>query len=133
MRSSQPDLEELVNTITSLDQILRSWRAKLPIYIDFENPLDANRLPRSVYPHHFFYLLFSYYGSLIAIHSIIVQPWNAIAIKIYCNQRDQLSQQVQKSSEILIMSSRKIIEQLPHVKIEPSTHKWYGTFAEAIL
>jgi hypothetical protein len=124
MRSSNPNLDELINTVANLDQRLRSWRAQLPIYIDFEKPFDADRLPRSVYSHHFFYLLFSYYGALTAIHSIIVQPWNAIAIQVYCNQRDQLSQQVQKSSDILIEASRKIIEQLPHVKIEPSTHKW---------
>lgn len=125
MRSSNPNIDEVIRIIANLDQKLQAWRAQLPDYIDFEKPFDADRLPASLSSHHFFYLAFSYYGSLMAIHSIIVQPWNALAIQVCCNQRDQLRQQIQRSSDILLGSSRKIIQQLPHVKIEPSTHKWY--------
>ncbi|KIW05994.1 uncharacterized protein PV09_03177 [Verruconis gallopava] len=126
LRSSNPNVKEVVSTITHLDQKLRLWRARLPPYIDFDQPFNADRLPPSVYPLHFFYLFFSYYGALMAIHSIIVQPWNAIAVQLCRNQSQLtlLNQQVQKSDEILVSASRKIIEQLPHVKIEPSTHKW---------
>jgi hypothetical protein len=126
MKNSNPELDKVISIMADLDRRLKSWRDQLPSYIDFDKPVDAERLPPSVQPQHFFYLLYSYYGSLIAIYSILVQPWNAIVIQVDQSQKEQLGWQVKKSSDIIVDASRKLIEHLPHIKVDPSTPKWFS-------
>lgn len=126
MKNSNPELDKVISTMADLDRSLKSWRDQLPSYIDFDKPVDAERLPHSVRPQHFFYLLYSYYGSLIAIYSILVQPWNAIAIRVDQSQKELLGWEVKNSSDIIVEASRKVIEHLPHIKVDPSTPKWFS-------
>jgi hypothetical protein len=126
MKNSNPKLDTVISTMADLDRKLKSWRSQLPRYINLDQPLETGHLPPSVLSQHFSYLLYSYCGSLIAIYSILVQPWNAITIQVDQSQREELGREVQKASDIIVDASRKMIEHLPHIKIDSSTPKWYS-------
>jgi hypothetical protein len=81
-------------------------------------------LPPNVHPYHLLYQLYAYYGSLIAIHSVLVHPWNAMVFKVDLSQKLELRKHVAHSTNIVVDASRKMIQNLRHINISPSTPKW---------
>jgi len=128
LKASNHNLEDIVNTISSLDEEVRNWRDSLPPFMKWDSHgllPDQSSLPPNVHPYHVCWQAFSYYGSLIAIHSVLVHPWNAMAFRVEPNQKQQLRRHVAHSTSVVVHASRKMVQNLRHITITASTPKWY--------
>lgn len=81
-------------------------------------------LPPHVHFYQLVYCHYAYYGSLVAIHSILVHPWNTITIQIEPGQREEYLQLAATSAEVFVESTRNFIRNLPQIKVNVSTPKW---------
>jgi hypothetical protein len=68
--------------------------------------LDPTNLPRGLQTTHAIYLHYSYFGSLIGIHSIFTYPWSEMLGR---DRSPSLRDQINASSEIVAEASRGII------------------------
>lgn len=122
LKASNPTFDEVVHTIDHLNQTLQEWRESLPPLL--KQGTNCPAIPEHAYPIHGHYQLYAYLGSLIAIHSILVHPWNAPVVKIEPSQMQEFRKHVIHSTNTIADASRKIIQALRHLTINAASPKW---------
>ncbi|EEU33631.1 uncharacterized protein NECHADRAFT_89306 [Fusarium vanettenii 77-13-4] len=125
IRSSSSMSEETFAMVQRLDSRLQDWRNSLPRFIQF-GMLPGAGLPKGVTSEQCLLLEYSYYTTLIQIHSIIMAPWSKVyQEKPTTNPSHQAH--ILKSASIVAEASRKIISQLRYITVSPDTPKWSGS------
>lgn len=127
LKASKPTLQDLSNTITELSCQLQSWWDAAPLFVkdDLRSWSQGSRtLPENVHFHHIIQHHYAYYASLVAIHSILVHPWNATVINIEPDQRQEYARLMANSTDIFVNATRKFILNLPQLEINALTPKW---------
>ncbi|EXJ75077.1 uncharacterized protein A1O5_01773 [Cladophialophora psammophila CBS 110553] len=123
IRASRSMSATTFTMIQELDDRLREWRSGFPSFVQMD-PLPAGvALPKGVHQEHCLYLVYSYYATLIQIHSIVMSPWNAV-YQDSATLDPSLRPQIFRSASIVAEASRKIIAQLRHMTVGLGTLKW---------
>ena len=122
LKARTPSMDEVLRTVTELDIKLQKWRESQPHFLGLD-PQEAN-LPPNIHPTHAYYKSYAYYGSLITIHSILVHPWNALAVKLEPGQKQNFMERIAHSTDIVVGASRKMIQNLRHITINAASPKW---------
>lgn len=115
--------EQVVQVAAELDQELREWKDTLPPHLRPGSTINLSNLPVGMKMDHVLYLHYSYFGSLIGIHSTFTYPWSGI---MFGRGRTKvLSNQVAISIEIVAEASRNIILATKYINdIYSSTPVW---------
>lgn len=116
-KAGQKSVEALLKIANNLEEEVRAWYDAMPSDLK-----DASLRPSSstVHPHHILYLHFAYHGSLIAIHSRFIYPWNQNR-----QGQDQYSSiDTSRSVEIVLESSQQIIMATKRVNPNGSFPTW---------
>ncbi|KAH8812891.1 fungal-specific transcription factor domain-containing protein [Xylogone sp. PMI_703] len=98
--------EQVVQTACELDKQLREWQNLHPPAIRPGSIFRSPKLPSGFEMIHVLYLHFSYYGSLIGIHSIFTYPWSGMLGR---DKSPAIRDQINTSIEIVAEASRSII------------------------
>lgn len=98
--------EQIIRTVCELDQQLREWCGTIPLSMRPGAVFDPSTLPTNFQLVHVIYLHYSYFGSLISIHSIFTYPWSVMLDR---DKSPQLREQLNLSTEIVADASRSII------------------------
>lgn len=126
IKAGRARLDDVTQTISDLSFQLQDWWDSLPTYAKQDLRSLGPQLPENVHIFQVIYLHYSYYASLVAIHSILVHPWNSSALKIDPHQKEEYSRLVASSLEVFADATRRLIHNLPHVDINALTPKWYA-------
>ncbi|KAL3249815.1 hypothetical protein ABHI18_011498 [Aspergillus niger] len=113
---------QILQTVHELDLELQEWRDSLPSYLHPDKPISHDQFPRSLHPYHALYLRYSYFGSVMAIHSIFTLPWNNAIFGD--GSIPVLHKQISLSSYIVVNAARSIILTLNCAQIDASTPTW---------
>jgi hypothetical protein len=124
LKMSDASLEEIVASISDLENSLKESRQQIPLRLRVPEDDAPPSIPPGVDPELYLGMIYSYLGSLIQIHSILVYPWNRAPLKVDHNRIDELRKHGSRSTEIVINSSRRIIQYLQFVNINAATPKW---------
>lgn len=122
LKNCNPTFEDIVKTMSELQEALEKWFNDSPASVKID-PVTST-FPPDCHPHLVLYLLFSYYGSLISIHSLLVHPWNAIPLTLGPHEKEKAREQILNSTEVVVGASRNIIRNLRLLHISPSSPKW---------
>lgn len=115
----------MLDTVRSLDQKLQDWRDQLPPSLQISSPTKPlpQCAPRNMV--NIYYLHFSYYGSLMAIHMVLVYPW--IAAIFSTDQVQAFRDQVSVSTETVAQAARSIILITRHLNVDVASPAWYAS------
>jgi hypothetical protein len=123
LRTSMPTLDEVLSAIHDLDTLLDQWYKAVPP--DFRQACsNEHTTPERVYQDHVHYVAYAYHGSRMAIHSILVHPWNAPRPNVEPARRQKFRDHVARSSESLVSAAREILQRLRHLDINAASPKW---------
>lgn len=121
-KAKQQSIDEVKETITSLNNELHSWKAKLGaddvVNTAVQSPLSNYRLRMS----HALYLQLCFHGSLCALHMTISQPWEIN--RFQQSRNPEHVAQVQESSRIVAEASRSIILSCQMYEISAASPVW---------
>lgn len=123
LKNSKPSLQDVTGTISDLHAATEQWYASVPESLKLN--LATGRFSEAIHPVQGVFSLFAYYGCLLAIHSVLVHPWNAVPLDYSQCDKEELQRYVLNSTEIVVEASRNIIRNLKHVRINPSAPKRY--------
>lgn len=124
LKLGKSSLQDLAETISDLSQQLNDWWDNLPDFIKDDLHSPSRVLPPNVHFHHVAYQHYAYYGSLVAIHSVLVHPWSLNALKIAPHQKNEFTSMKAASMEVYVNATRKFIHGLPQLDITTLTPKW---------
>jgi hypothetical protein len=110
---------KILQTVQELDLELQQWRDSLPPYLHPDRPVSHDQFTQNVHPYHALYLRYAYFGSVIAIHSIITLPWNNAVFGD--ESLPVLHEQISLSSYVVVDAARSIILSLNCAQIDAST------------
>jgi len=122
MKTLSQTPEEVINVISKLHSQLTAWRDELHSSIQPDTPIDPSQLPLGYHLHHLMFLHYTYYGSVMLLHSTFAYPWNCF---IGSNQDLNAIKQVSTSTNILITAARNMILMIRHTSINASLPGWY--------
>lgn len=124
LKTNQASLQEVASSIAEMTQQLDTWWDSLPDYmkLDLRNP--SRQLPPSLDFQSVLYHHYAYYGSVVAIHAVLVHPWNSTALKILPHEREEFARMTAESGEVFINATRKFVQYLPQLNINPLSPKW---------
>lgn len=120
-------VKELSDTIHDLTAKLQSWWETVPKYArecKYHLPDATISLPSNARLQHVIYQHYSYYGSLIAIHTAFVRPWNNVPLPSDPQERADFSDLMRTSAAIRIEATRDFIQKLPQLEISVASPKW---------
>ncbi|KAJ9616191.1 hypothetical protein H2204_013986 [Knufia peltigerae] len=121
LKNSTQSLQEVAATISELHNKVEGWYSSLPVSLKLDAATGS--FPSGTHPVHGLFLHFSYHASLMAIHSVLVHPWNAVPLDHSQNSKEDLQNQVLSSTRIVAEASRNIIRNLKHVRVGPAAPK----------
>ena len=81
-------------------------------------------MPPNVHFQNVVYHHYAYYGSIVAIHSILVHPWNSTALKIEAYEHEELAGMVANSMQVYVNATRKFVQYLPQLDVNALMPKW---------
>lgn len=113
--------EEAISTISKLHSQLTAWRDSLPSSIQPDTPIDPSQLPHGYHIHHLMFLHYTYYGSVIFLHSTFAYPWNG---SLGSCQDSNVSEQVITSTNIIISAARNMILATRYINVNASLPGW---------
>lgn len=122
LKASTPTLNEVVRTISNLEQKLRYWHDSLPP--NLRTGTDYSDFPESMDFVHVLYHHYAFWGSLVTIHSILVHPWNAPEIKTKPIELLDFRKHSRDSMTKVVEASRAMVRSLRHVPIDICSPKW---------
>ncbi|KIW90829.1 uncharacterized protein Z519_08612 [Cladophialophora bantiana CBS 173.52] len=126
-QAEEVSLQRISETIADLSQQLDDWWNGLPEFV--KKDLNASApLPPNVLFLHVAYLHYAHYSSLVAIHSILVHPWNSIILKIESDQKEEFAALASASMDLYLKATRRFIHNLPQVDMNALTPKWQVVF-----
>lgn len=114
--------EQIKEAIRELDLRLHQWRESLPSYLQPDAPLRFDQLPPNIHIYYKMYLRYSYFGNVMAIHSIFTYPWNTAVFGT--DQSPALRTQISMSTHLVVEAARKIIIDTNYIQIDASTPTW---------
>lgn len=133
-KASKQPIESLVVKVHELETRLREWRENMKPC--FRPPMllrrnDEHPLPPDTHWHHIVLLHFSYYGSLIALHSIFTYPWQ---LSVCCQTRSPIvREQISKSTKTVLEASRQLLLATKSIDPGGSWPTWYGPHFPALV
>lgn len=114
--------EDLISVICELYYQLVEWRDSLPSSVRPDALIDLSRLPNGYSLTYLIFLHYTYYGSVIALHSLFSCPWHNFAGS---SPSIDVANQVTTSSDIIIKAARHMVLMTKHVRINASMPGWY--------
>lgn len=127
LKLKRTTLQELREVMDDLSQQLNDWWCTLPDFLKFDLRGPPPKLPPNVRFQHVAWHHFSYYESLVTIHSVLVHPWNAPTLAVKQDEKEELARLVATSTEIYLTATRKFILDYPQIKVTALCPKWYAT------
>ncbi|KEF51074.1 uncharacterized protein A1O9_12856 [Exophiala aquamarina CBS 119918] len=124
LKLRRSSLQDLNDTITDLSRQLNGWWDGLPSFIKDDLRSPSRILPPAVHFEQVVYHHYSYYSSIVAIHSILVHPWSTAAFQIAPHQTDEFARLKAASMEVYVNATRNFIHNLPHLAINALSPKW---------
>lgn len=120
-------MREVFDTIADLRQELHSWLESLPE--DFKVAVDCTSvneltLTTTTPLQLVLYLRYGYHAAIIAVHSIVLHPWNSIPFEVKANEKEQFRFNIASGMDVVRHSSRKIILSLQKITLNVTTPKW---------
>lgn len=123
VKAFQQPPNTVLEAVAQLAQQLQEWRDSLPAGLrpedrlrSFQTPRDARYLPKTL-------LHCAYYGSLMAIHTILASPW--VYSTVFGNDRGLVTQdQVVFSSNTVAEAARNIIIIARILEINGASIQW---------
>jgi hypothetical protein len=116
--------EEVIRVLSNLHWQILQWRDSQPPSLRPDGPINPSQIPPGYHLYHLLFLHYSYYGSLMAIHSIYAYPWNSSLIG--SSSLSSVREQINTSSTIVIEASRNIILATKYIDINASLPGWYA-------
>ncbi|EXJ71827.1 uncharacterized protein A1O5_04328 [Cladophialophora psammophila CBS 110553] len=113
---------ETLLVVKDLEARLHKWRESLPSCFQSSPPFKNLDLPPNTHLFHVIYLHFSYYGSLITIHTAFCYPWSRPSTGD--NRGPNLQAQRQQSLEVVADASRKIIVATQRLEVSAASPVW---------
>lgn len=124
LKQGHTGLHELSDTIADLTQQLDAWWDKLPDFMKLDLCSPSRVMPPHVHFQNVIYHHYAYYGSIVAIHSILVHPWNSTALKIEPYEHQDLAGMVANSMQVYVNATRKFVQYLPQLDVNALMPKW---------
>ncbi|KAK6365711.1 hypothetical protein LTS17_011098 [Exophiala oligosperma] len=127
LKTSPAGLQEVANMISDMSQRLDAWWGNLPNFLKMDLGDRSHRLPPNINFQCVLYHHYAYYGTKVAIHAILVHPWNSTVLKVSeeePHQREELARMTAQSREVYIDATRKFVQYLPQLDINALTPKW---------
>lgn len=121
LKSSKHSFQDVVRAISELHSTLDQWYLSLVPSIKMDP--NSSTLPPDVHPSKVLCLLYSYHGSLIAIHSVLVHPWNAVPLQFGTHEKEEVRKHILNSTEVVVEAARNMVRNLRHLSITPSSPK----------
>ncbi|CZR52478.1 uncharacterized protein PAC_02355 [Phialocephala subalpina] len=121
MKTLSQTPEEVISVISKLHSQLTAWRDALPSSIQPDTPIDPSQLPLGYHLHHLMFLHYTYYGSVMLLHSTFAYPWNS---SIDSSQNSNVSGQIATSTNIIITAARNMILATRYTNINASLPGW---------
>lgn len=107
----------------ALDLQLREWRQSLPVTVRPADKLTAFQAPSDAQTFSTIHTHYAYYGSLMAIHTMIAYPW--IRSTVFDHDRSAVTQdQTISSSNIVADAARNIIVIARTLGIDGASIQW---------
>jgi hypothetical protein len=122
LKNSNARFQDVVAAISDLQSALDQWYSSLPARLIFTVEGYVKPSP-GLHPDYMLYLYYSYQSSLMAIHSVLVHPWNKIALDYSPHEINEVHRQISRSTDSIAEASRCILRAVKHTDISPSTPK----------
>lgn len=123
VKAFQQTPSDLLHTATTLDLQLREWRESLPVTMRPPEKLVSFQVPSSTKSFSIILIHYAYYGTLMAIHTMIAYPW--ISSTVFENDRSAITQdQTISSSNIVADAARNIIVIARSLGIDGASIQW---------
>lgn len=136
MKSSNPSLRRISDTIQDLSSKLQTWWNSLPAFVSnckYNLPSSESQLPEHVQLQHVIWLHYSYYGSLLAINSILTQPWTVTFTTTDPSEKAEFIRLVAASKATRIQATRHFVQMIPQTEITMASPKWQVLYPQACL
>jgi len=124
LKTNQASLQEVADAIADMSQQLETWWNNLPDFLKVDLGDSSRPLPPYVHFQNVLYHHYSYYGTIVAIHAILVHPWNSAALKVEPHEHGELARMTTNSREVYINATRKFVQHLPQLQITALSPKW---------
>jgi hypothetical protein len=122
-KSFRQTYAKTLEVIQELNTELQEWRDSLPPFLQPDVPTTRHgKRPQNNNMYHVMYLRCAYYGSIIAIHSILTHPWNSSLFG--SGQSSALQDRISISSHLVVNAARSIILDTDAIHITASTPIW---------
>lgn len=121
----QKTAEELIKSVSEIDQQLQEWRNSMPIYLQpgrYMKTLGTSTKKNKI---NIIYIYFSYYGSLMAMHTIFAYPW--ITTSVFHTDLDSspaFLEQVPGSIKKVAEAARSIILLTRYIEMDAVSPWW---------
>lgn len=121
IKASQNSAEELARRAQKLEARLNAWYEQIDPGLKPQS-LHLNKARSSgICGNHGIYLQFSYYGTLIAIHSIFAYPWNRMG----GDDSNVSPEQKERSMNTMVDASRRIVLATKSISSQVPSPAWY--------
>ncbi|KAF7892091.1 hypothetical protein EAF00_008393 [Botryotinia globosa] len=111
---------KILEVIQELNKELQEWRDTLPQFLQPDAPTKRHgKRPEYINMYHVMYLRYAYYGSIMAIHSILTHLWNSSLFG--SGQSSALRSRISISSHAVVNAARAITLDTDAIQVDPST------------
>ncbi|TGO36848.1 hypothetical protein BHYA_0113g00210 [Botrytis hyacinthi] len=126
-RSFRQTHSKTLEVIQELNKELQEWRDTLPQFLQPDAPTTRHGKRREyINMYHIMYLRYAYYGSIMAIHSILTHPWNSSLFG--SGQSSALRSRILISSHAVVNAARAIILDTDAIHVDASTPIWLAFY-----
>ncbi|CAI7606784.1 unnamed protein product [Penicillium viridicatum] len=118
---------KILEMIEELNTELQEWRDSLPSFLQPDAPTTRHgKRPQNINMYHVMYLRYAYFGSIMAIHSILTHPWNTSLFG--SDQTAALRNRISISSHVVVNAARAIILDTDAIHVDASTPIWLAFY-----
>ncbi|TGO62275.1 hypothetical protein BOTNAR_0116g00120 [Botryotinia narcissicola] len=126
-RSFRQTHSKTLEVIHEFNKELQEWRDTLPQFLQPDAPTTRlGKCPEYINMYHVIYLRYAYYGSIMAIHSILTHPWNSSLFG--SGQSPVLRSRISISSHAVVNAARAIILDTDANHVDASTPIWLAFY-----
>ena len=115
---------KIIEVIRNLNAELDEWRDSLPLFLrpDLPTRRHGEQL-HNINMYLVMYIRYAYFGSVMAIHSILTHPWNSALFG--SSQTPALHHDTSISAHVVVNAARSIILDTDVIHTDVSTPIWY--------
>ncbi|KAF7950020.1 hypothetical protein EAE96_007323 [Botrytis aclada] len=126
-KSFRQTYSKTLEVIQELNKELEEWRNTLPQFLQPDAPTTRHgKCPENINMYYVMYLRYAYYGSIMAIHSILTYPWNSSLFG--SGQSSALRNRISISSHAVVNAARGIILDTDAIRVDASTPIWLAFY-----